>query len=418
MNKRKVISLYTGVGGLDFGFEAAAFEIAVALDIDSTACRTLRLNRRWSVLEGNIHGFTSKQILKAAALTPGEADVLIGGPPCQPFSRSSYWLNGDALRLDDPRSSTLAAYLRVLRDTKPKAFLLENVYGLAYRNKDEGLRYLLDGIAEVNRQAETRYSVRWQVLNAAQYGVPQLRERVFLVGSRDGAPFEFPVGSHFPPGIRANDAQLEPYRTAWDAIGDLPEPDTVSLAVNGTWGDLLQSVPEGHNYLWHTDKGGGLPLFGWRTRYWSFLLKLRKGAPSWTIQARPGSATGPFHWNNRRLSAAELCRLQSFPDNIRFDCGQTEIQRMLGNAVPSLLGELLARSISCQFLGDRKTAKFKLLRPHLTAPRASAIRPVPQKYYALIGNHPAHPGEGRGPGTLKKARAATRATAVRPELTF
>jgi len=167
MNKRKVISLYTGVGGLDFGFEAAGFETVVAVEVDATACKTLRLNRRWPILEGDIHSLASKAILKAANSKVGEADILIGGPPCQPFSRSSYWLNGDALRLDDPRSSTLAAYLRVLRDTRPKTFLLENVYGLVYSNKNEGLRYLLDGICEVNRQARTKYSVRWQVINAA-----------------------------------------------------------------------------------------------------------------------------------------------------------------------------------------------------------------------------------------------------------
>src|SRR5689334_7329522 len=140
----KAISLYTGVGGLDFGFEAAGFETAVAVELNSVACRTIRLNRKWAVLEGDIHSFSSTEILKAGRLLAGEAAVLIGGPPCQPFSKSSYWVNGDAKRLDDPRSSTLAAYLRVLRDARPKAFLLENVQGLAYKGKDEGLRFLLD----------------------------------------------------------------------------------------------------------------------------------------------------------------------------------------------------------------------------------------------------------------------------------
>ena len=418
MNKRKVISLFTGVGGLDFGFEAAGFETAVAVEIDATACKTLRLNRRWPILEGDIHDFASKTILKAANLKVGEADILIGGPPCQPFSRSSYWLNGDALRLDDPRSNTLAAYLRVLRDTRPKTFLLENVYGLAYSNKNEGLRYLLDGIAEVNRRARTKYSVRWQVINAAQYGVPQLRERVFLVGSRDGSSFEFPVATHAAMDAQRQDGELEPYRTAWDAIGDLENPDDPSLVVKGIWGDLLPSIPEGHNYLWHTERGGGLPLFGWRTRYWSFLLKLKKSTPSWTIQAQPGSATGPFHWKNRRLSAVEMCRIQTFPENIRFDCGHTEVQRMLGNAVPSLLAEVLAKSIRSQLLGGRNTYTLKLLRPHAIAPRATAIRPVPQKYYKLIGNHPAHPGEGKGPGNIKKTRErkSSKGASLRPEL--
>ena len=95
----KAISLYTGVGGLDFGFEAAGFKTVVASELDAVACRTLRLNRKWPVLEGDIHDFSSEELLEAGNLKPGEADVLIGGPPCQPFSKSSYWVNGDSGRL-------------------------------------------------------------------------------------------------------------------------------------------------------------------------------------------------------------------------------------------------------------------------------------------------------------------------------
>ena len=154
--KPTVISIYTGVGGLDFGFEAAGFRTAAALELDSTCCRTIRLNRRWPVIEGDVHATPSANILRAAGLRSGEADVLIGGPPCQPFSKSGYWATGDSGRLDDPRSNTLSAYLRVLRDARPKAFLLENVRGLAYEGKDEGLQLLLQGIQELNREARTR----------------------------------------------------------------------------------------------------------------------------------------------------------------------------------------------------------------------------------------------------------------------
>ena len=86
-----------------------------------------------------------------------------------------------------------------------------------------------------------------------------------------------------------------------------------TLTVGGKWADLLPTIPEGQNYLWHTNRGGGSQLFGWRTRYWSFLLKLAKNLPSWTIQAHPGSSIGPFHWRNRKLSVPEMCRLQTFP---------------------------------------------------------------------------------------------------------
>lgn len=407
----KAISLYTGIGGLDFGFEAAGFNTVCAVDIDDAACRTVRLNRSWPVLQGSIHDIASKQILATAGVCPGEIDALIGGPPCQPFSKSSYWVNGDAARLDDPRADTLAAYLRVLRDTKPRVFLLENVFGLAYKGKDEGLDSLLKGISAINHIAGTNYTASWKVLNSVDYGVPQSRERVFLIGSRNGTPFSFPPSSH---GLRKDgllfDAGLEPYRTAWDAIGDLPkDSEGSSLQVGGKWGELLPSIPEGKNYLWHTNRGGGKQIFGWRTRYWSFLLKLKKDQPSWTIQAQPGSATGPFHWRNRRLSAQEMCRLQTFPDEIKFDCSRNEMQKMLGNAVPSLLAEVLALEIRQQLLQDlSRKRKLQLLPAVRTpVPPEEPLAPLAKKYRHLIGQHPDHPGEGKGKSA--RGRAANRA---------
>ena len=410
------ISLYTGIGGLDFGFEAAGFRTAVAVEFDPVACRTIRLNRPdWNVIERDIHEVSSEEILDSAGLRRGEADILIGGPPCQPFSKSSYWVNGDALRLDDPRADTLTAYLRVLRDTSPKAFLLENVYGLVYKAKDEGLQHLLDGIASINREIGTNYQIGWKLLNAAHFGVPQLRERVFLIGSRDGKSFRCPHPTHGSPDKSALLDGHEPYRTAWDAIGGLPEaPNEPSLEVGGKWGALLPSIPEGQNYLWHTNRGGGLQLFGWRTRYWSFLLKLAKNRPSWTIQAQPGSAIGPFHWRSRKLTGHEMCRLQTFPDGLVFDCGRTEIQKMLGNAVPSLLAEALARAIRRQLLGDERELGALSLMPPIRSPvpDPEPVASVPSRYLKLIDNHPDHPGEGRLSGRRKKGRLRKDHTAL------
>lgn len=395
------ISLYTGIGGLDFGFEQAGFETRIATDNDPTSCRTLRFNRpNWFVIQEDINSLPSNVLLEKAGLRVGEADVLIGGPPCQPFSKSSYWVRGDALRLDDLRADTLAAFLRVLRDTQPRTFLLENVHGLTYKGKDEGLRLILDTVEEINRLKGTRYLPTWKVIKCADYGVPQTRERVFIVASRDGRQFYFPAPTHGQTGDDRGDlfsSNLEPYTTAWDAIGDLPEPEDETLQVGGKWGDLLPSIPEGQNYLWHTNRGGGEPLFGWRTRYWSFLLKLAKGLPSWTIQAQPGSAIGPFHWNNRRLSFRELCRLQTFPDHLNVDCGRTEMQKMLGNAVPSLIAEILAREIKSQLLDAPNQGKLQLLPKRiLPMPSSEPVAPIAEKYVHLIGDHADHPGSGKG----------------------
>jgi len=405
MGKPKVISLYSGAGGLDYGFEAADFDTAVAVEMNRDSCATLRANRTWPVIERDILKVPSAEIMEVARVKKGEAAVLIGGPPCQPFSKAGYWSKGDSLRLDDPRAATLGAYLRVLQDTTPAAFLLENVEGLAYRGKDEGLKLLLDAIAVINKKTKSNYQPKFQVLNAADYGVPQLRKRVLMIAARDGREFRFPEPTHRDPALQDDlFSERQPYRTAWDALADVGPEKGEAIELTGRWADLLASIPEGHNYLWHTDRMGGLPLFGWRRRYWSFLLKLAKHLPSWTVQAQPGPAIGPFHWQNRKLSMRELCRIQTFPDDVKITGSRTEMQRQVGNAVPSLLGEVVARAIKSQLLGLRaaRTA-LRLLPPvRLPIPAPERLRAVPKRFKEMEGKHSAHPGTGKGTSALAR----------------
>jgi|ERR1700688_2091593 len=404
----KAISLYTGAGGLDLGFEAAGFDTAVAVEIDLEAVTTLRANRSWPVLDRDIHSIGSAELLERASLSEGDADVLIGGPPCQPFSKSGYWANGDTLRLDDQRAGTLAAYLRILRDTLPRVFLLENVPGLAYHGKSEGLELIRRTIDRINRERGTRYTLVLQRLNAADYGVPQLRERVFVIGSREGEVFRFPPPTHqaLPEDGQELLTKLPTHATAWDSLADIDEDDEnlPDLRIRGKWAELLPTIPEGHNYLWHTERGGGLPLFGWRRRFWSFLLKLAKDRPSWTIQAQPGPAVGPFHWKSRRLSARELCRLQTFPDDYHVLGSLQAVQRQLGNAVPSGLAEVLARAICRQLLGDDVAPQPTLIpSPKLPIPKPESVRRVPRRFRDLIGIHQGHPGTGKGYAALRRS---------------
>jgi DNA (cytosine-5)-methyltransferase 1 len=416
----KAISLFTGAGGLDLGFEAAGFHTAVAVEMDRDSVSTLRHNRDWSVLDRSIHDISSQEIMNVGHLSEGDADVLIGGPPCQPFSKAGYWANGDARRLADPRATTLEAYLRVLRDLKPKTFLLENVAGLAYQSKNEGVELLRTTVESINRETGTNYSFQIKLLNAAEYGIPQSRERVFIVGHRDGLNFVFPEPTHqiMPKSgghqtIQELDSNIQPdlflskikcATCVWDAIGDLEDDDDPTLKVKGKWAHLLPSIPEGCNYLYHTERGDGVPLFGWRRRYWSFLLKLAKSQPAWTIQAQPGPAIGPFHWKNRRLSMKELCRIQTFPDNYYIQGGIVAIQKQLGNAVPSAMAEVLARAICQQFLGDRNMSISPSLapKPRRPLPLQEKIQPVHHSYLHLQGEHSAHPGTGRGYGAQKR----------------
>jgi DNA (cytosine-5)-methyltransferase 1 len=405
MSKLTAISLFTGAGGLDYGFEAASFDTAVAVEIDARCCNTLRRNRRWPVIDRDLASVPTAELLEVAGLRVGEADVLIGGPPCQPFSKSGFWATGDAKRLDDPRANTIEGYLRILAEARPRAFLLENVEGLGFKGKDEGLQLIHARLADINRAHQTKYRATIATLNAADYGVPQLRKRIFVIGSRDGIPFDFPAPTHTALADADWSDARPRYLTAWDALSDIPEPNDPEVTLKGKWALLLPTIPEGGNYLWHTDRGGGEPLFGWRRRYWSFLLKLAKDQPAWTIQAQPGPATGPFHWHNRRLTMREMARLQTFPDDVEIAGNLADAQRQLGNAVPSLLGEVLARAIAEQLLsGSRWRSPLKLaVRPAATLPPLpTPVEAVPDQYQQLRGQHEAHPGTGRGAGALAR----------------
>lgn len=398
--KPRVISLFSGAGGLDYGFEAAGFETGVALEIDRDSCASLQASRpKRPVINRDIFQVATSELLAACGARPGEVDVLIGGPPCQPFSKAGYWASGDSARLEDPRANTLSAYMQVVEEALPATFLLENVEGLAYQGKDEGLRFLLARLDQVNRRTKSRYVAVMKKVDAADYGVPQHRERVLIVASRDGKEFKFPEPTHGEHVGQCSilESKLTPFRTAWDALGAAKPDASEDLDVRGKWSALLPSIPEGSNYLFHTERGGGLPLFGWRRRYWTFLLKLAKSRPSWTIQAQPGPSVGPFHWDNRRLSVEELRRLQTFPADVTFVGGRTSVQRQLGNAVPSLLGEVIARSIAKQLLGRRVTGTPRLglvERPGLPGPQKPKL--VPQAFMKHIGEHTAHPGTGLG----------------------
>lgn len=408
----KVISLFSGAGGLDYGLEAAGFQFGAGVEMDADCVATILESRPdWPVVCASVFDVPTSELLRKAGLRKGQVDLVAGGPPCQPFSKAGYWARGDARRLSDPRSDTLGAFLRVVREALPKVVLLENVEGLKYAGKDEGLQLLLGELESINKAEGTAYRPAVEVLNAADFGVPQLRERVFVVAHREGRSFCFPEPTHTPDGETRSllTAAREPYRTAWDAIGgDTAVSPDEDLRLRGKWADLLPSIPEGLNYLHHTDRGQGLPLFGWRRRYWTFLLKLAKNKPSWTIQAQPGPAVGPFHWSNRRLSVRELCRLQTFPDDVNIVGERGSAQKQLGNAVPSLLAEVIGRAIREQLLGHLIKSPLKLLPPRrLPVPAPERPTRVPRKYRHLQGDHSPHPGTGLGRAALARTASAS-----------
>jgi DNA (cytosine-5)-methyltransferase 1 len=398
--ERPYISLYTGAGSLDLGLEAAGFHPAICVEWDGDARRTLAANRPgWKLSQpGDIYALSPGELLTQAGLRPKEARLVAGGPPCQPFSKSGQWANGSPDGLSDHRAKTIDKFFDVVRLALPDVFLLENVPLLAGRSGD-ALRYIEDQVATVNHGRQTKYALGLISIRSEQYGVPQQRHRIFLIGSRDGDLLKPP-----DPSFGAGPSIVAP-RTAWDAIGDLDVPDVPDeLKPSGRWAELLESIPEGQNYEWHTRTGGGRELFGHRTRFWSFLLKLAKDRPSWTIQAEPGPATGPFHWHNRLLSIRELCRLQTIPDSYEIVGDRRSAVRQIGNAVPSAIGELLGLEIRRQLLDEKVSEVVSLvpgIRPGMPAPETPTE--VAKKYLALAAAHPDHPGPGLGPGAKKRA---------------
>lgn len=353
------ISLFSGAGGLDLGAEAAGFRTCVAVESDAVARATMLANRNThfrsmseECLLEDVRLVQPEALLERAGVDVGEVALLVGGPPCTPFSKSGYWLEYKRAGAD-PRASLLDEYVRQLRGVQPRAFVMENVYGLAYRNQN---RPVLERFLEGVRAAG--YAAEYRILVAADYGVPQLRQRMFCVGVRadlldvpsESWRMSWPTPTHSGPHETRTgwDETLRPHLTSGEALAGLDEnPEEPEEHVRGTYAEELRAVPPGQNYLfWTAERGHTAPRFKWRSRYWSFLLKLDPRRPSPTIQGQPGPWVGPFHWDSRRLRVAELKRLMTFPDDFVVLGSRRDQQLQLGNAVPPRLAETVIGAIA------------------------------------------------------------------------
>jgi DNA (cytosine-5)-methyltransferase 1 len=341
------ISLFSGAGGLDLGVEAAGYHVAAAVELNHDAADTLEKNFPGlvsPVFRESILDVPTKELLRAAGLKGRECpELLVGGPPCTPFSKSGFWLEWKRAGLD-PDASLLQAYTRILAEAKPRGFILENVYALTYNNRASrpAFERLLREIDEAG------YACNWRVLNAADYGVPQLRPRLFIVGAPKGMPVpELPEPTHGGRWERRQTGGGDaPHVTAGEALAGIQSTFEPEEVLRGQWSHLLPEIPPGGNYLhFTTERGHAAPVFEWRSRYWSFLLKLDPQRPSPTIQAQPGPNVGPFHWENRRLRVPELKRLFTFPDDFEFVGSRASVQSQVGNSVPPLLTQRVAATL-------------------------------------------------------------------------
>lgn len=341
-SKLQGLSFFSGGGGLDIGAQMAGIKVLSSLDFDKDAVATLKANAFFNHVvhrQEDIRNIKAIDYLDVIKNNNPDKLVLLGGPPCQPFSKAGYWKTlAHRLGPDDPRNM-IGSYLGIIDEIKPDGFILENVESILHPHNRQAVEDLAEAIEQMN------YNYVLVKANACDYGVPQKRKRVFFIASKkkiNGTPnvthFETP-----------NKGEL-PYERVVDWIGRFDEPGSMSkaLSTEGLHHDALLQVPPGSNYISLSERRGHNPeLFKAGTRYWTFLLKLHPYMPSWTIIAQPGHWEGPFHWNNRRLKNEELAAIQTFPLDYTFVGSPRSIHKQIGNAVPCLLAKSM-----CVFLKD------------------------------------------------------------------
>lgn len=237
-DKNKVISLFSGAGGMDIGFEMAGFQTVVAVEFDKSCCDTLKKNNpNLNIIHGDLSNVKTSDILNKGGLKVTEPALVIGGPPCQSFS-----LAGKRMGMDDQRGKLVLEFIRVVRESLPKVFVMENVKGMVNWGNGRAIEAIMNEISDpiIFENTEYTYNVDLAVLNSADYGAPQFRERVFLVGNRVGKKFQFPEPTHcnqLKESIDLFNNKKQPYTTVWDAIGKLPpadEPSETAMRISKT----------------------------------------------------------------------------------------------------------------------------------------------------------------------------------------
>jgi DNA (cytosine-5)-methyltransferase 1 len=388
------LSCFSGVGGLDLGLEEAGYSNVGCLETDGDAVEALAVNRpAWPLIDPSDVVKAGSSLMPAdLGLEPRELTLLAGGPPCQPFSKAAQWV-APKRGITDSRGTAVDGMLGIARRFLPEAVLMENVAGFLGGARSAAPR-IQAAFDEINAESGTRYRLRSWVVDAADYGVPQRRRRAIVLALRDSADAPDRL-----PTTHSGD-----WRTAWDALGRA-EPAVVPDPV-GRYADLLPSIPEGGNYQYLTARGAGpdMELFGYRTRYWSFLLKLAKDQPSWTLPASPGPSTGPFHWDNRPLSSTERMLLQGFPPAWRLPGSERIGIRLAGNATPPALAEAMGRIVMHTLRNPGVSLEDAELSPNLATTRRSEQppsprppQPLPSRWQSQVGVRDAHPGVGLGP---------------------
>lgn len=329
----RTLSLFTGAGGLDIGFHDSGFDIRTIIEIDNSFVETIKANC------GEGKRFRDPEVLNIdiREYHPPEGnhvDFIIGGPPCQTFSAAGRRAAGVQGTCDD-RGTLFEEYVRILKLLSPRGFLFENVYGIMGAEKGAAWTRIRQAFEEAG------YHVYHRILDAADFGVPQHRERLFIVGVKNGRHL-FPRPTHGPDSLSDT-----PFYSSGEAVRGVRLSDTErNMKLGGRFGDLLDEIPPGLNYSFFTEKmGHPQPIFAWRSKFSDFLYKSDPETPTRALKAQGGQYTGPFHWRNRPFSVGELKRLQTIPDDYEIIGSKQKAIMQIGNSVPPQLGRILALSI-------------------------------------------------------------------------
>lgn len=380
MTQLTTIDLFSGAGGMSLGLEMAGFDVKAAIEFIPRAAQTHKNNfRNCHMITSDISEYSPQNFSDATGVVPGKIDLLAGGPPCQTFStigrakiRSIQTDNGEK---SDPRNYLFSNFFEYVSYFKPRVFVMENVPAIRSKYKGELFSKIIEIVEELD------YEVHISTLNAADYGVPQTRKRLFIVGTQKGLNFKFPNPTHIDPDTASSHPLqfgLSPHVTVEDALGDLPlifdgcrdhllpyqsdalcsyqkqlrsqsglVGNNICRVSNSRAKEVFQYMSQGDKYMDLSPEVRKILPFR-EDIFHDRLKRLRNNKPSWTVLAHIGMDGYMYihPTETRTLSVREAARLQSFTDEFEFVGNMREQYVQVGNAVPPLLAKALGDSIA------------------------------------------------------------------------
>ena len=372
-----VIDLFAGAGGFGIGAREAKCKLRLSVELDSTAVQTLKKNkaRGHHVLLGDVSGFSGLELRESAKLKQGQSLIVVGGPPCQPFSKGSNWIDsgadheyrkekaaGKAPEKPDPpearpdhRRNLLDEFARLVIDSDADGFVFENVPAVNTQRNRPVLQKM------IRKLKKAGFYIEEDRCFASEFGVAQHRERIFVLGSKNSAP-QRPKRSHW---AKIPDETLEAPRSVKEVCAPFQGPEfheeETIVHPRETYYKHLMEISPGKNYKELTEwahyherrvRAFRKAPFTAERRYWNFLLVLDPDKPSWTIPAVYGSWNGPFHWRNtpsrfprRRLRTTEIAAIQGFPSDYEIVGNWRAKVRQLGNAVPPAMAAAMITEV-------------------------------------------------------------------------